>query len=162
MKEVYKGLYVGDEDDVPKARERGYALVSACKDGKVSHRQLLGYTGMGAPKGDDYLVARRTNHLCLNLIDGDNPEYVPDQVLDAASSFITEKLDKGESVLVHCVEGKSRAPSLAFLWLVQNGKLPVNYNAAARQFQKIYPDYDPGDGIRLAVKKRIQVLRNKR
>jgi protein-tyrosine phosphatase len=159
LKEIYKNLYIGNEDDVPKARERGYAIISACKDGKVSHRQLLGYTGMGAPKGDDYLVARRPGHLYLNLIDGDDPSYVPDKILDAALSFISESLDHNNPILVHCVEGKSRSASLGLLWLVKNGKLPANYNAAARQFQKLYPDYGPSDGIRLAVKKRIQALK---
>jgi hypothetical protein len=159
MREIYKNLYIGNEDDVPKAKERGYAILSACKDGKVSHRQLLGYTSMGAPKGDDYLLARRPRHLYLNLIDGSDPAFVPDAILDAALSFITEKLDKGESVLVHCVEGRSRSASIGFLWLVKNGKLPANYNASARQFQKLYPDYDPSDGIRLAVKKRIHALK---
>ena len=105
-------MYIGNEDDVPKARERGYAIVSACKDGKTSHRGLLGYQTMGAPKSSpEYLVARRPKHLYLNLIDGDDPKYVPDPVIDAALGFITEHLDKGESVLVHCVEGISRSPS---------------------------------------------------
>lgn len=157
MREVYKNLYIGNEDDVPKARERGYAIVSACKDGKTSHRGLLGYETMGAPKGAEYLVARRPRHLYLNLIDGDDPKYVPDQVIDAALSFITEKLDKGDSVLVHCVEGISRSPSLGLMWLVQNGKLARD--GAVRKFKQLYPDYDPAPGIKIYTKQRIAARR---
>jgi predicted protein tyrosine phosphatase len=162
LREIYKGLYIGNEDDVPKARERGFAIVSACKDGKVSHRQLLGYETMGAPKGDEYLVARRPRHLYLNLIDTDRADFVPDKILDVASSFITEKLDKGESVLVHCVEGKSRSASLGFLWLYLNGKLPAEYHKAEKKFRTLYPDYDPAPGIRQAVKTRISKVKHGR
>lgn len=154
MREVYKNLWIGDENDVARAREKGYAIVSACKDGISSHRQLLGYTSMGAPKSSpEYLVARRKDHLYLNLIDGDDPAYVPDKVIDEALSFISEYLDKGKSVLVHCVEGISRSPSIALLWLVKNGKLPVE--GAVRKFKQLYPDYDPSPGIRIYTKQRI-------
>jgi len=157
MKEIYKNLWVGSENDVPKAKERGYAIVTAAKDGAVSHRQLLGYTSMGAPKGPEYLVARRPKHLYLNLIDGDEPSYVPDAVIDAALSFITEKLDKGESVLVHCVEGLSRSPSIALMWLVKNGKLARD--GAVRKFKQLYPDYDPAPGIKIYTKQRVAARR---
>ena len=123
MREVYKNLWVGDENDVARAREKGYAIVSACKDGISSHRQLLGYTSMGAPKGPEYLVARRKDHLFLNLIDGDRADYVPDKVIDEALSFISEHLDKGKSVLVHCCR--------------RNQPRPVNRSAVARQERKV-------------------------
>ena len=154
MKEVYKGLYVGSEDDVPKAEDRGYAILSCCKDGKHSHRGLLGYESMGAPKGPEYLFARRKDHLFLNLIDGDNPDYVPDKLVNEALAFITEQLDKGKSVLVHCVEGKSRGPSIALLWLGLNGKI-----SSLRLFRLLYPDYDPSPGIKLYTKARLAARR---
>ncbi len=158
MKEVYRNLWVGSEDDVPKAEARGYAIISACKDGKTSHRQLLGYTTMGAPKSSpEYLVARRKDHLYLNLIDGDDPKFVPDKVIDAALSFIAEKLDKNEPVLVHCVEGRSRSASIALLWLVLNGKLP--FEGAFRRFKQLYPDYDPSPGIKGYVRQRLAARR---
>ena len=157
MKEVYKNLYVGSEDDVAKARAKGFAIVSACKDGQTSHRGLLGYTTMGAPKGPEYLSAHRPNHLYLNLIDGDVPSYVPDKLIDAALSFITEHLDKNKPVFVHCVEGKSRGPSIALLWMVLNGKLPLD--GAFRRFKQVYPDYDPAPGIKIYTKQRIAARR---
>lgn len=156
MREVYKSLYVGSEDDVPKAKERGYAILTCAKDGKVSHRGLLGYTSMGAPKGPEYLAARRKDHLYLNMVDADSPEFFPDKLIDTGLDFITENLDKNKPVLVQCVEGKSRSASLVLLWLYLAGKLHTNYNEAVKQFRRIYPDYDPADGIRLAVKERIR------
>ena len=158
MKEVFRNLWVGNEDDVPKAKERGYAILSACKDGKTSHRQLLGYGTMAAPKASpEYLVARRPNHLYLNLIDGDEARFVPDKIVDEALKFITECLDKNKPVLVHCVEGHSRAPSLALIWLVENGQLPRS--GAIRRFRQLYPDYAPNEGIKLYTRQRIAARR---
>ena len=158
MKEIYKNLWVGNEDDVVKAREKGYAIVSACKDGVSSHRQLLGYTSMGAPRSSsEYLVARRKSHLYLNLIDGDDPSFIPDKLIDDALSFISEHLEKNKPVLVHCVEGKSRGPSIALLWLVLNGLLP--FEGAFRKFKQLYPDYSPSAGIKIYTKQRIAARR---
>jgi predicted protein tyrosine phosphatase len=158
MKEIYKNLWVGSEDDVPKAKAKGFAILSACKDGQTSHRGLLGYTTMGAPKSSpEYLVARRPNHLFLNLIDGEDPKFIPDKLIDAALNFISEHLEKNKPVLVHCVEGKSRGPSIAMLWLVLNGLLPAE--GAFRRFKKLYPDYDPASGVRDYSKQRIAARR---
>ena len=162
MKEVFKNLFVGSEDDVPKAKEKGYAILSACKDGQTSHRQLLGYETRSAPEGDEYLVARRPKHLYLNLIDGPDKAFVPDKVIDAALDFITENLGKNKPVLVHCVEGHSRAPSIGLLWLYLNGKLPSDYHRAVRTFRTLYPDYDPANGIRQYVKDRISAAKHRR
>lgn len=116
MKEVWPGLYVGDQNDfesvvkfLPSFLEGKFAVIHACKE--PYHRQLLGYKGRGASKDHpEYLVARRGNRLYLNLIDGDNPDFVPNSAIEAALSFIDESLKKGNKVLVHCNQGESRSP----------------------------------------------------
>ena len=163
MKEVFRNLWVGSEDDVAKAESKDMAILSACKDGKTSHRGLLGYQNMGAPKSSsEYLVARRPNHLYLNLIDGEDPSFVPDKLIDAALSFITEHLGKNKPVFIHCVEGRSRSASLALLWMYLNGKLPSDYHRAVKTFRTLYPDYDPANGIRQYVKDRISAAKHRR
>lgn len=154
MKELYKNLWVGSEEDVPKARSKGYAIVHACKDGEHSHRQLLGYGSMKAPKNSEYLTARRKDELYLNLIDGEDPSYVPDKLIDAALEFITEQLNEPRPVLIHCVEGRSRGPSLALIWLALNGKIH-----SLSQFKKLYPDYEPNVGMKLYTKARVTARR---
>lgn len=150
MKEVYKGLYVGPEDDVPKARDKGMAIVHACKDGEHSHRSLLKYDTRSAPKGPEYLFARRGKELYLNLIDTPDPEFIPDKVINAGVDFITEQLSEGKSVFVHCVHGMSRSPSIALIWLAENGKI---HSLSA--FRRLYPDYAPSDGIKYYTKRRL-------
>jgi hypothetical protein len=162
MKEIYKNLYIGQADEIPKAKEKGFAVVSAFKDGPHGHRELLKYEGMSAPSGKEYLLAERPKHLYANLIDAHDESLIPDKILDAVLAFVTHHIGLGQKILIACNQAKSRAPSLGMLWLVENGKLPVSYSQALRQFQKLYPDYEPNDGIRLAVKNRIQNLRNRR
>ncbi len=156
MKELYKNLYVGGDEAVPEARKRGMSIIHACKDGDFSHRALLKYESMGAPKGPEYLTARRPGNLYLNLIDADEPDFVPDAVINEALSFIKDNLAKDKSVLIHCNHGLSRSPTIIFLYLYSAGKLPAEYHRAIRAFRQIYPQYDPSIGLELYAKRRIR------
>lgn len=162
MREVFKNLYVGSEDDVPKAKEKDFAVVHANKDGAYSHRSVLGYTERAAPQGPNYLVVRKTANLYLNLIDSDDPKFIPDAVVDAAIKFIGENLARSKPVLVHCVEGKSRGPTLAMLYLYSEGQLPADYHKAIRAFRRFYPDYDPALGMELYSRSKMRDLQYKR
>ena len=49
--------------------------------------------------------------LFLNLVD--SPRFLPkfaDPIFDAALVFLTDELERGRQVLIHCNEGRSRAP----------------------------------------------------
>lgn len=160
MKEIYSRVYIGGDPDYLRIRSNpDWRTLRACKEGEDGHRSLLGYTERAAPAGKDYLHVKKGRVLALNLIDADSDDYIPNAAIDTGLAFISENLNLGHKVLIACNRGESRAPSLGLLWLVLNGKLPANYNTAVRRFRMLYPDYDPGDGIRLAVKKRIQALK---
>lgn len=160
MKEVYKGLWVGADKDVPKAKEKGMAIVHAAKDGDFSHRSLLKYTAPGAPKDKEYLSAKRTDNLYLNLVDTDNPNFVPDELVNTALDFIAEELPK-KPVLIHCNKGQSRGPTIAFLYLYKHGKLPYEYYNAVRTFRQLYPDYEPSVGLRMYARNKISELKHR-
>jgi hypothetical protein len=163
MREVYKSLFVGGDKDYEKVKDNpDWRILRATKEGDGGHRSLLGYTERAAPPGPNYLHVKKGRVLALNLIDADSDDYIPASALDTGVAFISENLRLGHKVLVACNGGHSRGPSLAMLWLALEGKLPANYNSAVRRFRMLYPDYDPGDGIRIAVKKRIESLRNRR
>jgi hypothetical protein len=156
MRELYKNLFVGGDDSVTEAKKRGMNIIHACKDGDYSHRALLKYESMGAPKGPDYLVARRPGNLYLNLIDADDPNFIPDAAINEALDFIKNSLSKDKSVLVHCNKGQSRSPTIIFLYLYFEGKLPPEYHKALRAFRRLYPQYDPSIGLELYAKRRIR------
>lgn len=151
MIEIYPNLYIGDENDYEHnvKHQDNWFVIHACKE--PYHRRTLGYQGRGAPKQHpEYLIARRDSRLILNLVDADNPAYIPKEIIDAALEFIHESLQSGRPVLVHCNQGSSRSPGIGLLYLAtQTDRLPTNsYQEAEAAFRTLYPFYNPAGGIR--------------
>jgi len=150
MIEIHPNLYVGHQGnyEYQVKGQDGWAVVHACKE--PYHRELLGYTGRGAPKDHpEYLYAERGNRLYLNLVDAADPVYIPKEVIDKALAFIHEKLAEDLKVLVHCNQGESRGPGIGFLYLLCHTEaLPKNsLDDALATFRQIYPAFHPGRGI---------------
>lgn len=147
---IYPRLFIGHQGDYgyqAKGQE-GWAVVQGCKE--PYHRQLVGYTGCGAPKDDpEYYFAERGDRLHLNLVDAPSPAFIPREIIDKALAFIRAKLDEGKKVLVHCNQGESRSPGIGFLYrLKHTDVLPkTTLDEALAPFRKIYPPFHPGRGI---------------
>jgi len=148
MIEVAPRLYVGDDRAFQLLQEPlSWGVVHACKE--PYHRMALGYTKQGAPKEHpEYLFCVRDGHLILNLVDVEDPKYVSRQIIDEAITYIDRRLKSGLRVLVHCNQGQSRGPGIAFAYLAFTGQLPKGFAAAEDAFTKLYPDYAPKQGIR--------------
>lgn len=154
-------LYVGNAEDYEREKYRGIArtagdetktwwFVQACRE--PYHREALQYTGRGAPKEHpEYLSAIRMQpmRLIMNLIDADDPKWIPEQLIRTAIDFMADADAGKHPVLVHCNQGKSRAPAIA-LWWQAIFFYPSNwhYEAAVYDFQLMYPDYQPAAGMR--------------
>jgi hypothetical protein len=154
MEELRKGLWLGSDKDVDKAKDKGWARLCCCKEGPDSHRSMIGYTTLGAPRDSRYLVARKGDVMALNLIDVDDPSMIPNEPIDAGLKFIKEMQDKGTTTLVHCNQGHSRSPSIVLAYLHGVGGLPQSFGRAEHLFGKLYPPYDPGAGMRARIKER--------
>ncbi|MEH6501927.1 MAG: dual specificity protein phosphatase family protein [Pseudoalteromonas distincta] len=150
MIEVTKRLFVGDQSAYEnKVRfADGWSVVHACKE--PYHRQALGYLGRGAPKTDpEYLIATRDNRLILNIVDVDNPAYIPKEIMDAALLFIDQSLEAGNQVLVHCNQGMSRSAGIALLFLARQRLIAQSsFIEAEKQFKVLYPPCNMAKGIR--------------
>lgn len=147
MEEIIRGLWLGSDEDVPEAKKRGYARLSCCKDGVDSHRSMLGYTKLAAPKGKEYLFARRGDWAALNLIDVPDPELMPEEVLLKGIEFIHEMMIAGKKIFVHCNQGISRSPTVVMMYLRTIGELDQPFNRAQKIFDTLYPKHDPGTAI---------------
>jgi hypothetical protein len=164
MKSVLDGadgkpiLFVGSDSDDQDAAKRGYAILSACKDGPWGHRSALGYKERGAPKGNQYYYAVRGKRMVLNLIDLDDPNFIPEEAIFPALRFINKHLKAGDKVLVHCNAGRSRAPSVSLAYLRAIGEMPYSFCTAEKIFQSLYPRYSPGTGMRTFVKQHWEQL----
>lgn len=153
MKEILKGLWIGDDSDVDKAREKNWNIVHACKSGPNSHRSLLGYDTQGAPHNSEYLTAKRNKELYLNMVDSDSDKFIPTEMVDEAIKFIRERLEKSEHVLIHCNRGESRSAGLGLLVMYELGKLPKS--RAISTYKKLYPKYAPSKGVESFIRKRL-------
>lgn len=147
MEAIIEGIYVGSDVDVPKAKERGYAILAACKEGPNGHRAMLGYHTLGAPKGKDYLYARKGDWMALNLLDVEDPQMIPDKVITAGIAFIAEMMNEKKKILVHCNAGHSRGPTMAMLYLRSVGELPQPFNRAKHIFKTLYHPLSMGHGM---------------
>lgn len=154
MKEVTKNLYVGSQEDYENSVFLPYewSFVLAAKE--PWHRNALGYTGRAAPKNHpEYLMARRDNKLILNLVDAPKPEFFDKRIIDTALEFIKEELSKGKKVGIFCNQGESRSATIAILYLIKHGIIKGNtLEDCEVEFLKIYPEYNPGAGIRGFIK----------
>lgn len=148
MLEIYKNLFVGSEADENSIRgEPGWFVVHACKE--PYHRRALGYTGRAASKDHpEYLMAARQGCLILNLVDVDNVAYISCDIIDAALNAIHENV-ASLKVLVHCNQGASRSPTIAFLYLARHTDLfhGQGHDQALISFRSIYPLYNPALGM---------------
>ncbi|WP_339618112.1 hypothetical protein [uncultured Gilvimarinus sp.] len=149
MIEVYKDLFVGNDRDYHAIlTSPGWFFIQACKE--PYHRQALGYRSRGAPKtSPEYFWAERENRLILNLVDADDPAYIPKEVVNKAIETLKNQLPM-RKVLLHCNQGRSRSPSIAFLYLVKHTKIlnTDSLESALVDFQKLYPGYDPALGVK--------------
>jgi len=148
MVEVGPRLIVGDLNAC-RARIGADAVVHACKH--PCHQRSVGYTGNLPASHPEYLVAQREHDLYANLVDMDRPldHRFTGPIMAAALDFIEGHDRAGRPVLVHCNEGRSRAPTVAMLYLAKRaGALPDDHLEAAEEFRQRYPAYAPGPGVR--------------
>lgn len=149
MIEIIENLFIGSqiEYDSTPGYFADWQVIHACKE--PYHREALGYTGRGAPKGHpEYLIAQRGNRLILNLVDAADYHYIPKEIIDKALGYIDAGIRKNRKVFVHCNQGESRSPTIGLLYLANKDRFSAeSYDDALPFFRKIYPSYNPAKGI---------------
>ena len=146
--EVFPALYIGNQHDFETEvdGQPGWAVVQACKE--PFHRRAVGYRGNIDPSHPEFLFAHRGNRLVLNMVDSDNPKYFSKHLIEPALQFMADRLMAGQKVLVHCNQGRSRAPTLALMFLGRHSaEFRLSFGAAASLFKARYPIYAPARGI---------------
>lgn len=145
MLQAYDRLHVGGETSCRSGVDN-LAVVHACKS--PCHQAAVGYKGSLPSQHPHYLVLRRDRDLFLNIIDPPVPLFGP-ETFSAFLAFAGEHYDQGRSLLIHCNQGESKAPSLALLFLAKYLRvIPGDSYVEARiAFTVMYPGYRPGSGI---------------
>ena len=148
MKEIYPNLHIGSESDYENAvkYQEGWFIIHACKE--PYHRLALGYTGRAASKDHpEYLIARRDNHLILNLVDVPDPSYISKVIIDEAIKAIGSNINHLK-VFVHCNQGMSRSATIGLLYLHSIKAIAEDFATAEDMYMELYPYYNPGNGMR--------------
>lgn len=136
-------VFVGSDADLASLKTMP-AVLHAAKE--PWHRKFVGYQTAGAPKEDpEYLWAIRGDEMALNLIDVDDPLYVPFSLMDKAVNFVNYFRTRGRNVFIHCNQGVSRGPTVAFLAIAP--LLDADFIKASMQFLELYPAFHPKDGV---------------
>ena len=150
MIEVYPNLFIGSRNDYETivSGQPGWAIVHACKE---YHRNTVGYKLWNVPRyHPEYLLARRENRIMLCLLDLPVSGFIKKEMIDQTLDFIDDAYSSGLKVLIHCMAGRSRSPSITMLYLAT--RLHVlsteSFEAAEKQFRGLYPRYHPNRGIR--------------
>lgn len=149
MENIYPHLFVGDDNDYEKIKDKpGWVALRCCKYGPGGHQQTLGYTTKSAPHGKNYLSVDALRRRALNYIDVSDPNFIPIPMIEKGLEFIDKRLLAGDNVLVACNAGHSRGPTTALLYLRAIGDLTGNFHFSERKFRALYDKYDPGIGTR--------------
>jgi len=152
MKEVYKNIFIGNQNDYKVSMIGEWAFVHACKD--PFHKELVGYKGNLSPMHIDYPFKEVKDRLALNLVDMDLPynsnyhnHYK--KIFEYTINFINRKSTEGKKILIHCNQGESRGPSIGMLYLASKGIFGYNdFNTTEKLFLDLYPQYLPKRNIR--------------
>ncbi|HDY67281.1 MAG TPA: hypothetical protein ENH85_05760 [Candidatus Scalindua sp.] len=145
MIKVVEKLFIGSEADC-RIGDDDWAIVHACKS--PCHQRAVGYRGSLPRSHPNYLVLEEDSDLYLNIIDPPGPLFMP-TIFTSFLEFAQRHWEQGRKILIHCNQGESRAPSLGMLFLAKcrNEISSESFDSAKQEFQRIYPYYQPGQGI---------------
>ncbi|MDD1668582.1 MAG: dual specificity protein phosphatase family protein [Methanomicrobiales archaeon] len=144
MEEVYRNLFIGDLDDNELIRGRpDWAVIHAEKEMHLKyvekHRLIF----------QDAILSPDRTELFLAFEDAMKVDQVNTRCIPPALDFAHRHLSDGRKVLIHCIAGVSRSPTIALLYLLKyTDVLPrTNIFDAIFSFSEIYPLYNPNDGL---------------
>lgn len=141
-------IYVGTKEEYQLAVNEGMKIVCALNraNGYVTHQSVVGWSGRGCNKDNPYYLFKQTDDaIYLNMIDGDDPAYVSDDMINPALEFIKSALEDQDKVFIYCSLGESRSPSIALMYLLENDLLATE-NAITEFKSRYYNNYFPKRG----------------
>ncbi len=146
-------LYIGDQNSCFYGLKDGWVAIHACKS--PCHQRVLGYKGSLLQNHPNYIIKELESHLFLNMVDMNipwDPKFASPMIIKSME-FIQKNINK--KVLIHCNLGFSRSPAIALVYLAKFvRKIPNDsYESAKSAFLIIYPNYNPGNGIEIYLRK---------
>lgn len=139
-------IFIGTRNDFTITNEHEWAFVHATQ---TVHYKIFGWnwtTNKPNKKHPNYIYYEKENRLSLNWVDGAAYLYnwSGAETFNKVLNFI-EKWSNQRKILIHCDQGRSRAPTLGLLYLAKRLKIIPNdsFENAKNEFIEIYPNYYP-------------------
>lgn len=148
MIEVHKNIFVGSETDCFHDKRDDWIVIHACKN--PCHCHAVGYSGSLPNNHPEYLISEKENNLYLNMVDMTKPlsPVYTHPIMKKALSLIYSSI-KNKKILIHCNFGQSRSASIILVYLARENKISKDsFNEAFKGFLELYPNYNPGEGIK--------------
>ncbi|MGA2297888.1 MAG: dual specificity protein phosphatase family protein [FCB group bacterium] len=160
MIEIYTNLFIGTTQDCPITSTDDWTTIHACKD--PCHRRAVNYRNNLPNSHSFYLIYKNNYDLYLNMVDMEQELMLKftNPIMKAAMSFIEENITD-KKILIHCNQGQSRSPSIAMIYLARIRFISNNkFENTVQDFINIFPNYNPGTGIKLYMKKNWDTIIN--
>lgn len=81
------------------------------------------YNVISAVTGFENIYDNSINHLCLQLIDNEEQNII--RYFEISNLFIDNIIKKNQSLLIHCIAGRSRSVTLLIAYLIYKHKYTV-------------------------------------
>lgn len=150
MIEVCNGLWVCSQDEYNNSEFINCSFCFCAKD--PFHKIVVGYKGNLDKLHKEYLYAERPEEhiLALNLIDAPDSKYISEEIINRSLRFIDDEFKKNRGVVLVCNQGKSRSACIALIYMLKKGffKGYSTFKMVEEAYKEIYPNYNPGNGMR--------------
>jgi len=107
------------------------------------HLKKIGVTHILVASAVEPEFPKQFNYKCINVDDSDDADLA--QHLNGCFEYIDTALSSGGIVLIHCLVGISRSPSIAIAYLMFKDHL--SYDEAAEMVKKKQPLMEPNIGF---------------
>ncbi len=145
MREVIDGLFVGGKES-PELMDESeeLSIVHVCDD--------AAFTNIARSEGNtdkNTKFVKTTSKLILKLTNDESPNAYEIGLFKEALAFIDAKLAIEHNILLYGDSGKSRAPSIAMIYIASKGLIAKDsYEKAEAVFKKKhYEKYEPASGL---------------
>jgi hypothetical protein len=148
--EIYNNVYVGNDETYDKLKDKAnWSFLRPIKYGPGGHQDILKYTTLAAPDGKyKYWAVRGKNLMALNILDLDDPYFVPWDAIQKGLEFVNQRRLASDKVLIACNAGHSRGPTTGLMYLRSIGDMPWHFVKSEHIYRTLYPKFDPGQGMR--------------
>jgi len=151
-------IWVGSKEEYTQAIDKGMQIVCALNKAPnqfMSHKKALGYQTQNCPKDHpNYLYLKTDEAIYLNLIDGDSPSFIHHEMINKTLTFIKQSLAANKEVFIFCSLGESRSPSIALMYMLENGLIERSKRTFTIFRNTFYPWYNPRAGVYHYIRRR--------